>query len=170
MRVYHGSSCQVERPLVTVCRDNLDFGKGFYVTDMKDQAIRWAKRFAVAGEKAFLNIYDFDMNAVSQVYRTCLFTSYNDEWLDFVIASRHGERPWEKFDLVVGGIANDRVFNTIELYFGGMIQKEEALRRLRFEQPNNQLCLLSQPLVDQHLQFSKALPLIQNGGDYVCGE
>ena len=47
MIVYHGSTLCVENPLVGVCRDNLDFGKGFYLTDICEQAISWAKRVAI---------------------------------------------------------------------------------------------------------------------------
>ena len=39
-----------------------------------------------------------------------------------------------------GGVANDKVFNTVELFFDGLIDKEEAIKRLRFEKPNLQLC------------------------------
>ena len=42
LTVYHGSTYRVEQPLAGVCRPNLDFGVGFYLTDLKDQAIRWA--------------------------------------------------------------------------------------------------------------------------------
>ena len=49
MIVYHGSTLCVENPLVGVCLDNLDFGKGFYLTDICEQAISWAKRVAITG-------------------------------------------------------------------------------------------------------------------------
>lgn len=45
-------------------------------------------------------------------------------------------------DLVVGGVANDKVFNTVELFFGGLIGKAEAIKRLRYEKPNVQICFL----------------------------
>ena len=38
------------------------------------------------------------------------------------------------------GVANDKVFNTVELYFDGLIDKAEALKRLRYEKPNLQIC------------------------------
>jgi len=41
-------------------------------------------------------------------------------------------------------VANDKVFNTVELYFDGLINKGEALRRLRYEEANLQLCLRSE--------------------------
>ena len=45
------------------------------------------------------------------------------------------------YDVVIGGVANDKVFNTVELYFDGLIDKAEALNRLRYEKPNHQVCL-----------------------------
>lgn len=44
------------------------------------------------------------------------------------------------YDLVIGGVANDKVFNTVELYFDGLIDKKEAIKRLRYEKPNLQIC------------------------------
>ena len=44
MKVYHGSTAVVENPLVGAGRNNLDFGCGFYVTDLEEQAISWASR------------------------------------------------------------------------------------------------------------------------------
>ena len=58
-----------------------------------------------------------------------------------------------EFDFVSGGVANDKVFNTIELYFDGLIEKQEALKRLRYEHPNLQYCFRSQELIDQSLKF-----------------
>ena len=63
LTVYHGSTYRVEQPLAGVCRPNLDFGVGFYLTDLKEQAIRWALRTAdIRHEKSvWLNIYSLDV-------------------------------------------------------------------------------------------------------------
>ena len=37
-------------------------------------------------------------------------------------------------------MANDKVFNTVELFFDGLIDKAEAIKRLRYEKPNVQIC------------------------------
>ena len=66
---------------------------------------------------------------------------------------------WNNYDIVEGGIANDRVFNTIELYDAGLITREEALARLQYEKPNNQICLIRQELVDKYLVFKEAILL-----------
>lgn len=67
------------------------------------------------------------------------FDSYSEEWLNFILNCR-SENDTSNYDLVVGGVANDKVFNTVELYFAGLINKAEAINRLRYEKPNLQMC------------------------------
>ncbi len=55
--------------------------------------------------------------------------------------------------IVIGGVANDRVFNTIELYFEGLIEQGEAIKRLRYEKPNLQICIRNQKIIEQYLRF-----------------
>ena len=84
------------------------------------------------------------------------FPTYDEEWLDYVSVCRRGQQPAEVYDAVSGGVANDKVFNTVDLYFAGVISKEEALGRLRFEKPNHQICILNGEMLDKHLHFIKA--------------
>ena len=65
--------------------------------------------------------------------------SDSEEWLDFILNCRSGKDSTD-YDLVVGGVANDKVFNTVELFFDGLIDKTEAISRLRYEKPNLQIC------------------------------
>ena len=154
MIVYHGSIISVSEPLVTVGRKNLDFGPGFYVTDIREQAISWASRPLNAGQPHILNVYEFDKDSVAQSkYNYLQFESYNIDWLDFVVGTRRGQELWTGYDVIEGGIANDRIFNTIELYISNLIPKEDALKRLQYEQPNNQICILSQSVIDSSLHF-----------------
>lgn len=53
----------------------------------------------------------------------------------------------------MNGVANDRVFNTVELYFDGLIDKTEAISRLRYEKPNLQICLRSERTLKDYLYF-----------------
>ena len=69
---------------------------------------------------------------------------------------RKGQETQQSFDAVSGGVANDKVFNTVDLFFSGVITKEEALGRLRYEKPNHQLCILNGLMLDRHLHFIKA--------------
>ena len=130
LTVYHGSTSCVETPLAGVCRANLDFGVGFYVTDFRSQAERWALR--VAGLRnasdAVLNVYHLDNEAVDAAdYCRLRFDSYDAAWLDFVAACRRGYDLWKAYDLIEGGVADDRVVRTVDLYLRGDYTREEAL-------------------------------------------
>lgn len=57
------------------------------------------------------------------------------------------------YDIVMGGVANDKVFNTVELYFDGLIDKSEAINRLRYEKPNMQICLRTENAIENYLHF-----------------
>ena len=97
LTVYHGSTCRIEEPLAGVCRPNLDFGIGFYVTDLKEQAVRWALRTAEVRHKdeAWLNVYSLDMDVCRVLpYRYLCFETYDSDWLDFVVACRQGRNLW----------------------------------------------------------------------------
>lgn len=161
MRVFHGSYDIITNPLVSVGRDKLDFGKGFYVTGIEEQALKWASKFKTLNQKAFVNIYEFDKElAISNKYK--VFQSYDEEWLDFIIACRDGKDIFCSYDIIEGGIANDRVFDTIELCLDGLISKNEALGRLKYQKPNNQICFISQKILDKTLSFLDSYE-IKNG-------
>lgn len=53
----------------------------------------------------------------------------------------------------MGGVANDKVFNTVELFFDGLIDKNEAIKRLQYEKPNYQIAVRSQEILDSYLHF-----------------
>lgn len=154
MRLYHASTVIVEHPDIQHSRDMLDFGRGFYVTTIREQALRYAERFIRRGLVAFINEYDLDEDTAG--FFTKLFPMYDEGWLDYVTLCRKGQPTGAKYDAVEGGIANDRVFNTIDLYFAGQITKDETLARLRYEKPNHQLCFLSNEMMNRHLHFVKA--------------
>lgn len=53
----------------------------------------------------------------------------------------------------MGGVANNRVFNTVELYFDVLIDKAEAIERLRYEKPNIQVYLRTERVLNSYLHF-----------------
>ena len=159
MKLYHGSTQIVEKPLVSYGRDNLDFGKGFYTTNLQEQAEKWVQRFILLGKKGFINIYDFQDKDIKEKRRYKIFSEYNEEWLDFILSCRSGGKDYLSYDIIEGGIANDKVFNTIELYLSKLIDKSEALKRLKFEKPNNQICFISQDILNNVLLYESAYEL-----------
>ena len=153
MILYHASNCAVNKPDVCHSRALLDFGKGFYLTSLQEQERKYALRFLMRGEATYLNQYVLD-DALDG-FRVKAFDRYDEEWLDFVAACRKGKQP-ECYDLVAGGVADDKLFNTVDLYFSENMSKDEALKRLSFVHPNHQVCILDQDVIDRHLHFVKA--------------
>ncbi len=152
MIVYHGSKEIVNNPDIYHSRKRVDFGPGFYVTPLHNQAKDLCTRFTSSGEDAYISTYSLDDGIFESNYKVLEFQSYSDEWLDFVTDCRMGTDKSE-YDVVIGGVANDKVFDTVELYFENLITKEAALGRLQYEKPNMQFCIRTQEVLDQFLHF-----------------
>ena len=138
MILYHGSFLEITNPDLVHSRSNVDFGRGFYVTPMHEQAAKWCGKFKRRGKTGIISRYEYDESRESEL-KILKFESYSEEWLDFILNCR-SRKDTTDYDLVVGGAANDRVFNTVELFFDGLIDKTEAITRLRYEKPNLQIC------------------------------
>ena len=130
---------------------SLDFGRGFYLTSLYEQAVRYAQRFKRRGQHAWLNTYEFSFDDDSQ-WKILKFDSYDENWLDFVAQCRDGKDVGD-YDMVVGGIANDRVILTLDRYFAHEISQEEALGLLRFEKPNIQYCIRTERMLRESLTY-----------------
>lgn len=164
--VYHGSYVSVPEPLVNVGRRELDFGPGFYVTHLRDQAERWARRVCVvrAVNTPRLSTYEFDDTNLHADVRRLSLNHYNQEWLDFIVDSRKGLEPWANYDIIEGGVANDQIIDTVEDYYAGRITAEQAIGQLRFAKPSHQMCIRSQAIVDHCLRFVGTETIMKEGG------
>ncbi len=151
MKLYHSSNVVVEHPDTRHSRKYLDFGCGFYLTSLYDQAVRYAQRFKRRGQQAWLNTYEFSLYDESQ-WNIKRFDAYDEHWLDFVAQCRDG-KDVGNYDMVIGGIANDRVIITLDRYFSGEISQNEALGLLRFEKPNVQYCIRSERMLQECLTY-----------------
>lgn len=150
MILYHGSDQEILVPDLAHSRDNVDFGRGFYTTPLHEQAFKWCERFKRRGRNGIISRYEYNENCESEL-KVLRFESYSEEWLDFVLTCRSRQDTTD-YDLVIGGVANDKVFNTVELFYDGLIDKAEAIHRLRYEQPNLQVCLRTERAL-QHLRY-----------------
>ena len=154
LTVYHGGTDIIEHPLCKIGRDCLDFGRGFYVTDIRLQAVSWAVATAKRRLKdPVINVYRLDKDAILAEARCKVFTAYDKEWLDFIVANRTGFNVAGCYDYVEGGVADDRVIDTINLFLAGLMPEYIALERLAQHQPNNQICLLNQRITDKYLKY-----------------
>jgi len=153
MILYHGSYVQVIKPNLSFSRKELDFGTGFYTTSIKEQAEKWSLKFKKRHKQSMVSMYEFDENIIDKI-QVLKFNSYSEEWLDFVVLCRTGKNLEENYDLIIGGISNDDVFNTLQLFLDKLISKQETLKRLQYEKPNIQYCFKNQTIIDAHLNFT----------------
>lgn len=154
LTVFHGATEEIRNPICAFGRPRLDFGRGFYVTDIREQAIHWAQPMAGRrGMPPILNVYKLDRTHILETARCRVFDTYDAEWLEFIAANRRGMNAAANYDYIEGGIANDRVIDTVNLYIQGLIGSAAALQQLAYYKPNNQICLLNQSMTDKYLQF-----------------
>lgn len=78
--------------------------------------------------------------------------------LIIITACRKG-LPHEHYDIIEGGIADDNVFDTIDLYLTGVYTRDQALDQLQWKEPNHQICITSQRALDNCLLFVEFLKL-----------
>ena len=157
MIVYHGSSVVVEYPDILHSYRPLDFGKGFYVTTVKEQAARWARRKVdlLGTGKAVVNCYR--MAEKPNDLKLKAFGMDLTEWIDFVCRCRNGENDYLEYDLIYGKVADDKVFRVVDLYRAGIWEKERALKEIRVYPHYDQYAFITQRAIDQMLEFDSCL-------------
>lgn len=156
MKIYHSSDIVVSQPDTTHSREYLDFGKGFYLTTIYEQAERYAQRFLRRKKTACINVYELDENW--NKWKVLRFENYNKDWLEFVSKCRMGKKV-NDYDIIIGGIANDRVIMTLDRYFAGELSQEETLGLLKFEKPNIQYCIRSERMIKECLTYIESIML-----------
>ena len=147
MLLYHGSTVAVRKPTVARGRSKTDFGKGFYTTTSLEQATKWAniKKNREGGTaRAVVSVFEID-DAVLQSdnFRIMHFGGASEQWLDFVVNNRKGIET-HAFDMVMGPVANDKLYATIVLYENGTLTAAAAIEQLKTHQLFDQLSFHSQ--------------------------
>ncbi len=153
MIVYHGGVEIVKNPDVRHSYRQLDFGRGFYVTTVREQAERWARRKAdIYGKnKAIINLYRMsdNMQGLSAKY----FDEDMQEWLDFVCRCREGKDDYLAYDLIFGKVANDKVFRVVDMYHMGIWDRQRALKEIKVYPSYDQTAFITQKAIDRLLSF-----------------
>jgi len=152
MIYYHGSSIEVAKPDTLHSKKHLDFGKGFYVTSVREQAIRWAKRKASFSGKVVGIISIYEMNETEEMCVLDL-TDNLDDWIDFVCACRNGSDIYEQYDVIKGKVADDKVFRVVDMYKRGIWNKERTLKEIKVYQTYDQIAFIHQKAIDKMLKY-----------------
>ena len=142
MILYHGSNTTIERIDLEKCRPYKDFGKGFYLTDIRHQAERMAERTVkmFKGEPT-LTSFDFDLDASAiQGLKIKIFDVPNEEWARFVMANRNINvpQPCHDYDIVIGPVADDTIARLLRMFTENFITEQQLAKELTFSQVTSQ--------------------------------
>jgi hypothetical protein len=135
---------RIEEIDLSKCDIGKDFGQGFYVTKIKEQAQFWAERKGLDNDtQGYVTAFEFNENAFQHFnLKTLRFTGYDDGWLDFVIMNRNTAlpQPTHDYDIVEGPVADDRIATRIKKYLKGNISKQQFSEELKFVKETHQIC------------------------------
>ena len=172
MILYHGSYIEVNKIDLNKCEDNKDFGKGFYLTTSKEQAISFvklsinkAKSRKLINEnisRGYLSVFKLDsMDNLKIKY----FETADKEWLHYVVANREVGKfkdllnLYKDYNVIVGKIANDRTASTLQAYVEGIFGEvgtetadNAAISTLLPEKLENQICFKTEDVI-RNLKF-----------------
>ena len=153
MMVYHGSTEIIKKPDVLHSYRLLDFGQGFYVTTVKEQAMRWARRKAglQKDKSGIVNCYQMTEDTDDLRHKT--FSEDLIDWIDFVCKCRDGNMGYKEYDLISGKVANDKVFRVVDLYRTGIWDKDRALKEIKAYPNYDQIAFITQKAIDKLLIY-----------------
>lgn len=125
--LYHGSNTIVPEPDLEKSRIDIDFGKGFYLAEEFNLPAKWACK----NVKAIVNQYTFKLEGLN-VYEFKLDAS----WLNFVASNRNSKeltpelKRISEADVIIGAVADDKLFHILDLYDDGVISEEYAIKAM----------------------------------------
>lgn len=142
MKLYHGSNTVIDSVDLSKYRPYKDFGKGFYLTDIKDQAERMAARTVkMFNGTPTLTLFEFNIDdAINAGLKIKIFDRPNKEWAKFVMRNRdiNVQQPAHDYDIVIGPVADDTISRLLRMFTENFIDEEQLLRELTFSKVTSQ--------------------------------
>lgn len=140
MRLYHGTNIDFLDIDIAKSNPYKDFGRGFYLTDLRHQAERMAlRKVKFFGGECVVQEYEFDESLLANcILNVKVFASPNEEWAEFIHNNRNIGSYHHDYDVVVGPIADDGVAFLLGRYEEGTITLAELARQLEYRQLNSQ--------------------------------
>ena len=155
MILYHGSNVEVIVPEIIKSENGRDFGQAFYLTPIKEHAEKWAKKKVILNNGGAATVSVFEFDELNEELNCRIFKDADLEWLDFIILYRSNPKQEHGYDIVEGKIADDSVGETVNYVRAGVMRKEDAVERLKYQKINYQLAFCT-PRSLQHLKFKES--------------
>ena len=143
MILYHGSNIAIENIDLEKCKPYKDFGRGFYLTEIKTQAIQMANRSAaIYGGEAVVTKFEFDKDAAyaDEQIKIKNFDTPDKDWALFIMNNRNREssHPTHDFDIVIGAVADDAIATLFRNFSDGVIDINMLVAGLKFKDVSSQ--------------------------------
>ena len=143
MILYHGSNVAIDKIDLAQCKPYKDFGKGFYLTDIKSQAEDMAvRRVRLSGwGSPIVTAFEFDEKLLKdKSINTLIFPKVSVKWAQFVLDNRdiNHEGFSHNYDIVVGPVADDTVAFQLRRFLLGAISLKSLVKELTYRGLNNQ--------------------------------
>lgn len=135
MRLYHGSNTAISQIDLALSKPYKDFGKGFYLSDDRNQAEAMALRTVERNEsgQAIVTVFDFDDKSLcNPSLKVKTFEAYDEEWALFVMTNRY-ENAKHEYDIVIGPIADDRIGLQILNYYNENIDLPTLVKKISYK-------------------------------------
>ena len=150
MRLYHGSNIVIDNINLSMCRPYKDFGRGFYLTDIEEQAKKMAIRVAkIYGKKPIVNVYEIADNFkdLDNLKIKNFGIETTEEWAKFVMNNRSRFftdtkntlcNKDNKYDIVIGPVADDNMALLFRQYENEIIDFQTLLRGMIYKKTSSQ--------------------------------
>lgn len=150
MMLYHGTNIDIQTIDLASCRPYKDFGRGFYTTDILEQAHKMAKRVAkIYGGNPIVNMYEIadnfmenrDLNILdfgkipSQRWAVFVMNNRSKTFTDFTSLDCNFDY---KYDIVAGPIADDDMAMLFRQYQNNIISLQILLNGMTFRETTSQ--------------------------------
>ncbi len=150
MRLYHGSNIVIDSINLAMCRPYKDFGQGFYLTDLEEQAEKMAARVSkIYGGFPVVNIYeiDDDFRELPDLRIKDFGAHTTEEWAKFIMNNRNRTFTDEKsllcnrdnkYDIVIGPVADDNMALLFRQYENEIIDFSTLLKGMIYRKTSSQ--------------------------------
>jgi len=151
--LYHGSKSGIKGPIAPISRERCDFGKGFYMGTEPYQPLTLISDF----EKSKFYVISLDMTGlrvlnVKPDLEWAMLVAYNRGKMDEVRGTslyEHYAAMSNGYDVVVGSIANDRMFYVLDNFFLGNITDKALVMSLSALQLGKQYVAITEKACKQ---------------------
>jgi hypothetical protein len=157
--LYHGSNREIDRIDLAKSRPYKDFGRGFYTTQYKEQALAMARRTVRLFKNGIpvINAFSLDDSVFNNPqFRIRKFDAPDNEWANFVINNRNMQ-PQDanspecnidnKYDIVIGPVANDDIVLQLRLFLRGLISVPDLRKNLEYKEMTSQISFHTEAVI-----------------------